>query len=182
MGRLSKKPIPIPQGVTVREEANSLVFGGPKGEKKLMRMPLADVQVQKDSIVIRAQSGERQSKMNQGTMWAHVRNAIQGVAHGYSKQLEINGIGYRAVMEGDTLVLSLGFVHPIKYKIRPDVRISVEKNVITVSGADKESVGSAAAHIREFKKAEPYKGKGIRYTNEVVRRKSGKKALAAGAG
>ena len=117
--------------------------------------------------------------MNVGTMWSLARNAAQGVLSEFSKVLEIEGIGYRASIEGDTLVLSLGYAQPVRFKIPKDVSVRVEKNVITISGVDKQLVGETAATIRQLKKPEPYKGKGIRYRGEIIRRKAGKKATTA---
>ena len=123
----------------------------------------------------------KQARANWGTTGANVKNAIVGVTEGFSKKLDIQGIGYKAAMEGaSTIVLNLGFTHPIKYAIPEGVKVIVEKNVVTVSGFDRYQVGQTAADIRAYKKPEPYQGKGIRYVGEQVRRKAGKKVAGTG--
>ena len=121
----------------------------------------------------------KQARSNWGTTGAHLRNAIEGVTKGFKKQLDIQGIGYKATMEGANLSLNLGFSHPIKYKTPEGIKISVEKNVVNITGSDRYMVGQVAAKIRQFKKPEPYQGKGIRYVGEQVRRKAGKKVAGA---
>lgn len=179
MSRLAKKPIQIPEGVNVKKNDGELEVGGAKGDIKVKILPFLKVEVGKEnSVTIDFSSGVKQAKINAGTMAALVRNAIAGVAHSFLKVLEMEGVGYRANMEGKTLVLSLGFVNPVKYNPPEGVNVSVEKNVIKVEGIDKALVGRAAAEIRAFKKPEPYKGKGIHYQGEVIKRKAGKKAVA----
>ena len=115
-------------------------------------------------------------------MWSLIKNATQGVSEGFSKALIITGTGYRAALQGNTLVLSLGYAKPIEYRCPPGIEITIEKNTVRVSGIDKELVGRVAAEIRAFRKPEPYKGKGIRYKDEVIIRKAGKKAVTAAPG
>jgi len=181
MSRLAKKPVILPEGVTVKADSGMLSFKGPKGETMLRMLPFIKVSVKDQSIEIAPEGGERQSKANAGTMWSLAKNAAEGVSSGFKKVLEIEGVGYRASLEGKTLLLALGYVHPVKFEIPEGVSITVEKNVVTVSGIDKHDVGQAAATIRQFKKPEPYKGKGIRYQGEIVKRKAGKKAATASA-
>ncbi|MEK7193725.1 MAG: 50S ribosomal protein L6 [Patescibacteria group bacterium] len=181
MSRLIKKSIIIPQSVTVSSDERILTAVGSKGEKKVPILPYLKVVIEGGQITVTSSENHKQARSNQGTMWALIRNAIQGVAEGFVKILEIHGVGYRAAIEGKTLVLNLGFVNPIRYDSPQGVTVVVEKNLIIVSGVDKEAVGQTAAEIRAFKKPEPYKGKGIRYKGEVVRRKAGKKAATAGA-
>ncbi|KKW16411.1 MAG: 50S ribosomal protein L6 [Parcubacteria group bacterium GW2011_GWA1_50_14] len=182
MSRLSRKPIQIPEGVTVSVDGLLISVRGPKGEKTLPLLPFITVHSDSGAVTVQSEHHMTQANINTGTMWSLVRNAIQGVSSGFSKNLEIMGVGYRAAMEGGTLVLSLGFVNPIRFTPPEGVSVIVEKNVIRISGVDKEKVGQAAAEIRAFKKPEPYKGKGIRYEGEIVQRKAGKKAATAGAG
>lgn len=179
MSRLAKKPVNIISGVTVTQDGNLLNFKGPKGEKQLKLLDGVAVKIEGENINVSPTRNSKVAKMNTGTMWALIRNAISGLTTGFSKVLEIEGVGFKAALEGKTLVLNLGFVNPVRFESPEGITITVEKNVITISGSDKQAVGQAAAQIRSFKKPEPYKGKGIRYRGEVVRRKSGKKAAAA---
>lgn len=180
MGRLSKKPITLTHGVSLQQNEAELFLKGPKGEVRLRTLPFLKVNCEGDTITIVAESKSRQARINQGTMWSLIRNAVRGTAEGFTKTLEITGIGYRASIEGNTLVLSVGYSHPIRFEPPHGVTITVEKNMITVTGADRELVGRAAAEIRAFKKPEPYKGKGIHYEKEVIRRKAGKKVAGTG--
>lgn len=175
MSRLAKKPIQIKEGVTVARSGDFLFFKGPKGEHKLKIPAGAEVAVDGGLISVK---GDRVAS---GTSWSLINNAIQGVAAEFSKILELEGIGYRAVMEGGEIVLFLGYAQPVRVKLPAGAAVKVDKNVITVSGVDKELVGRVAANIRALKKPEPYKGKGIRYRGEIVRRKVGKKAATTGA-
>jgi len=180
MSRLNKKTIAIPSNVTLTQADGVLSFKGPQGERKLNVLPYIEVALEAQTVRVSSPHNHKQARINQGTMWSLIRNAIEGVANGFKKVLEINGVGYRAALEGKTLVLSLGFVNPIRFTPPEDITLSVEKNIIRISGIDKESVGQTAAEIRGFKRPEPYKGKGIRYEGEVVRRKAGKKAATTG--
>jgi len=177
MGRLSKKPIKLLAGVTFRQAGKELIFEGSKGKLGLNIIPFVTVALEGDSLIVRSEVDNKQAMMNEGTMWSLVKNAVQGVAEGFTKNLEINGIGYKVNLEGHTLILHLGFTQPIRFDLPVGVTITVEKNLIKISSTDKQLVGQAAAEIRAFKKPEPYKGKGIRYQGEVVRRKAGKKAI-----
>jgi len=176
MSRLAKKPIQIPEGVTVERKDGFLNFKGPKGEKSVGEMQYVDVDIVDKNINVKTSKEFKQARANLGTMTSHIKNAISGVTLGFSKILELEGVGYRAAIEGKTLVMSLGFSHPIRLESPKGITIIVEKNQITVSGVDKQAVGQIAAEIRSFRKPEPYKGKGIHYKGEVIRRKSGKKA------
>jgi len=176
MSRLAKKPIQIPEGVTVERKDGFLNFKGPKGEKSVGEMQHVDVDIVDKNINVKTSKEFKQARANLGTMTSHIKNAISGVTLGFSKILELEGVGYRAAIEGKTLVMSLGFSHPIRLESPKGITIIVEKNQITVSGVDKQAVGQIAAEIRSFRKPEPYKGKGIHYKGEVIRRKSGKKA------
>ena len=179
MSRLAKKPITIPTGVTVTASGGRLAVKGPKGEKELALLPRIAVKIEGDMITVATEGKDKQSRANCGTMWSLTNSAVQGVVQGFTKVLQIEGIGYRAVLEGKTLVLSLGYAHPVKVEPSPKVVVQVEKNMVTISGVDKELVGKTAAEIRALKPPEPYKGKGIRYQGEVIRMKAGKKASTA---
>lgn len=181
MSRLIKKPISVPAGVVVAKEEGALIVRGAKGERRLTILPLIEVGVGAEAITVALLGSSKQSRANSGTMWSLIVNAIEGVTKGFSKKLEIEGVGYRANMEGSTLILSLGYVEPVRFPLPEGVTVTTEKGGITISGIDKELVGRVAARIRALKKPEPYKGKGIRYEGEVVRRKVGKKAVASSA-
>lgn len=181
MSRLNKKPVHILPNVSVSQDGNMINVKGPLGTKVLPCLPFVDIVVADSTVRVTSGHAHRQARMNQGTMWSLLKNAIHGVANGFMKTLEISGVGYRALLEGKVLVLSLGYVNPIRFEPPSGISIVVEKNSIKISGIDKEIVGLVAAKIRSFRKPEPYKGKGIRYEGEVIRRKTGKKAAAAGA-
>ena len=153
---------------------------GPKGEVTVKVLPHVVVTVQSGAVSVKPITEEKESSMYSGTMWSLIRNALEGVSGGFLKVLEIEGIGYKAAMEAKTLVLSLGFTNQVRFDPPPGVTIVVEKATIKISGVNKELVGRVAAQIRSLKKPEPYKGKGIHYVDEVIRRKAGKKAAAAG--
>ena len=182
MSKIGKKPIIIPEGVEVKINDGFLSFKGRNGELSVKVLPFVKPEIKDETIVFIIQNKSKQARANWGTQRALAQNAIIGVNEGFNKSLLIEGIGYRASTEalpagrqGNTLVLSLGLSHPVKFAPPDGIKISVEKNIIKVSGADKELVGRAAANIRAFKKPEPYKGKGIRYEGEIIRRKAGKK-------
>jgi large subunit ribosomal protein L6 len=175
MSRIGKKPILIPSGVEAKTEGNVIKIKGPKGELQRTFLPDVNVEIANGSIQI---SPKIQSK-NAAAFWGLTRalifNMVKGVTDGFEKKLDIQGIGYKASVEGEKVVLYVGFSHAVKIEIPKEIKVSVEKSIITVSGADKEVVGQLAANIRKAKPMEPYKGKGLKYVNEIVRRKVGKK-------
>ncbi|MDD3399581.1 MAG: 50S ribosomal protein L6 [Candidatus Paceibacterota bacterium] len=178
MSRIGKKPILIPQGVEIKIEGQKVTVKGPKGELSREVRPEIKV-VQEDSqLVISPQKETKETAAFWGLTRALLANDIKGVTEGFVKRLEIEGVGYRAALEGQDLNLQMGFSHPVKIKAPEGITFSVEKNVIIVSGIDKGLVGQTSARIRAVKPPEPYKGKGIRYEGEQVRRKLGKKAVA----
>ena len=176
MSRIGKKPILIPDGVEVKVDGSNVSVKGPKGDLSLdIRNEIA-VQVKEGQIIATPKIHIKQTKAFLGLTRALVANMVKGVNQGYEKKLEINGIGYKANLEGKDLLLFLGFTNPVKIVCPEGITISVEKNIITISGIDKYLVGQIAATIRSKKKPEPYKGKGIKYLDEIIRRKAGKKA------
>ena len=179
MSRVGKKPIQIPQGVEVKISGQKVMVRGPKGELSREVRPEIGVEVKEGKILVSPKIETKKTKALWGLTRALIANMIKGVTEGYEKKLEIEGIGFRASVEGENLVLSVGFTHPVKIKAPEGIKFSVEKNIITVSGTDKELVGQMAAKIRAIRPPEPYKGKGIRYVGERVRRKVGKKAATA---
>lgn len=179
MSKIGKKIIIIPDNVKAEIKEKEILIKGPKGE---LRVPIFDgfkVELDGNSLkVIPPQSQKKSTFAFWGTLRALIANAVKGVSEGFEKKLEIEGIGYRANVEGNTLVLNLGFSHPVRFEIPKGITITVEKNLITVTGVDKQLVGQTAAKIRSFREPEPYKGKGIHYLGEHIRRKAGKKASA----
>jgi large subunit ribosomal protein L6 len=174
MSRIGKKPIEISAGVDVKIEGQKVIIKGPKGELQKSIRPEIKLELKEGKLFLSSQHSPFL-----GLSRALLANMIKGVVEGYEKKLEIEGIGYKAALEGQDLVLNIGFTHPIKIKApEGKIKFTVEKSLITVSGADKELVGQLAARIRSVRPPEPYKGKGIRYQGEHVRRKLGKKAAA----
>lgn len=151
---------------------------GPKGQVDVSLLSGTAVSVEGDAVYVKAAEG-MEPGANLGTMWSNLNNAITGVSEAFSKVLEIEGVGYRAAVEGKALVLTLGFSHPIRFALPEGISAAVDKNTITISGVDKQMVGQVAAEVRSYRKPEPYKGKGIHYRGEVIRRKVGKKAATA---
>lgn len=180
MSRIGKQPIQIPEGVEVKIEANKVVVKGPRGEITKEIRPEIKIEMKEGKIFVLPQVETKKTKAFWGLTRALLANAVEGVTKGYERQLQIEGIGFRANLEGDSLVLQVGFTHPVKIKSPEGIKFAVEKNIITVSGIDKGLVSQTAAVIRKVKKPEPYKGKGIRYVGEVIRKKVGKKAAGAG--
>ncbi|MBI4032186.1 50S ribosomal protein L6 [Candidatus Berkelbacteria bacterium] len=179
MSRLAKRPIQLPDGVSAALTGQDLVVTGPKGEVRVLVPFGLPVSVNGQAVVI-DQASARTSAV-QGLVARLLLAAIAGVTEGYTIQLEIQGVGYRAQMQGKDLVLNVGFSHPVSVTAPEGVELAVQKSTISVSGIDKQLVGQVAANIRRIKPPEPYKGKGIRYVGEQVRRKAGKAAKAAGA-
>ncbi|OGH90005.1 MAG: 50S ribosomal protein L6 [Candidatus Magasanikbacteria bacterium RIFOXYD2_FULL_36_9] len=182
MSRIGKKIRKIPQGVTVDLKGDQLVIKGPKGQLSLKLHPRVTVATADGQLTVSVISEENtKDKALWGTFSSIIENMLEGVTVGFKKQLEINGVGYKANLKGESLVLEVGFSHPVELKPEAGIKFEVEKNVITVNGIDKQMVGEMAAQIRSTKKVEPYKGKGIKYVGEVVRRKAGKTAAKGAA-
>ena len=170
MSKLAKKPFSIPEGVTVGKDNNRLILKGEKGELVLTIPPGIEVAKKENAVAV---SGKESRIV--GLFTSLVKNVITGINQGFRKELELVGVGYKAEVAGDILRLALGFSHPVEYKIPEGVKITmVENTKVVVEGVDKQLVGQVAAEIRKLRPPEPYKGKGIRYVGEVVRRKSGK--------
>lgn len=176
MSRIGKMPILIPEGVKIETSGRDVKVVGPKGELSLKLKPGIGLAQKENRLKIEAKDGSSETAKLYGLSRTLIANMVKGVTEEFEKKLEFHGVGYRASMEGETLLMHLGFSHPIEYTPRNGVSIKTEKNTITVSGVDKQLVGQTAAEIRDFKKPEPYKGKGIRYVDEKVRRKAGKVA------
>ncbi len=179
MSRLIKKPVIIEEGATVAVDDGMLHVKGPKGEIVLPISADVTIAIEDKNLWVKADAETNNTAIH-GTTGELARSAIEGVTKGFEKILEIEGVGYRAVLEGKELVLFLGYALPVRMPIPDVVTVTLEKNTIKVVGINKEEVGQVAAEIRAFKKPEPYKGKGIHYRGEVIRRKVGKKAGATG--
>jgi len=180
MSRIGKKPIIITEGIKIDISEKEIKVSGPKGELKQTIHPEIKVELSDGKVLVSPKS--KLSKKGRG-LWGLYRvlisNMIEGVSKGFEKKLEIEGVGFKAAVAGDKLVLNLGFVNPVEIKKPDGISFAVEKNLITVSGIDKQLVGETAAIIRKQKKSEPYKGKGIKYQGEKIRRKEGKKVVSS---
>lgn len=176
MSRIANKPIIIPEKTDVSITDGSVVVKGPLGSLSRGLRREVEVAVVDGEVKVTQKVVNNLSKALIGTYASHIRNMIDGVNKPFEKKLIIEGVGFKSEVQGSTLVMALGFSHPVKVEIPKDLTVTAEKNVITVSGINKELVGEFAANIRAFKKPEPYKGKGIRYEGEVIRRKEGKKS------
>lgn len=179
MSRIGKQLITIPNGVTVTIDSNIVTVTGPKGELKL-NIPLKiNVEVKDNQVIVTRVSEEKKTKANHGTTRAHINNMIKGVVEPWKKELEIKGTGYKAALNGNKLRLNVGFIHPVDITAPVGVFFQVpEDTKVIVTGCDKTDVGQVASNIRKVRPPEPYKGKGIRYANEFIKLKAGKKAKA----
>ncbi len=174
MSRVGKKPISIPNGVQVNVDGSKIVFKGAKLTRELETYGRVGIAFKDNELTFSLNGSDAQSKAYWGTYRALSNNIVIGLTSGFSKQLEINGVGYKATVKGKVLELALGFSHPINYNIPDGVEISVDKNIVTIKGSDKQQIGQIAAEIREFRPPEPYKGKGVKYIDERIIRKAGK--------
>ncbi len=180
MSRIGRKPVPLPKGVTAQVTGRTLLIKGPKGEITRTFHPTMAITVEENAVIVRRPSDEHFHKALHGLSRTLVANMVAGVTEGFRKQLEIQGVGYKAEVRPFGLQLVVGFSHPVKYEAPTGVKLSVESNtIVKIEGVDKEMVGQVAAEIRSIRPPEPYKGKGIRYVGEQVRRKAGKTAQAA---
>jgi len=178
MSRVGKNPVAIPSGVEVSVDGNDIVVKKGNEEKRLDTHGRVVAEVKDGEVVLSRVGDDKQSSAYWGTYRALLANVIEGLDKGFKKSLEINGVGYRAAIKGKVLELQLGFSHPVNYDIPDGIDMSVEKNIINIAGTDKQVVGQVAAEIRSFRPPEPYKGKGVKYTDEVIVRKAGKTAAS----
>jgi large subunit ribosomal protein L6 len=174
MSRIGKLPVPIPSGVTITVDQGTITVQGPKGTLEHFVLPEVNIAIEDSQASISRKNDEKLARSQHGLMRALISNMVTGVTKGFEKKLELNGVGFRVSGGGNSLELGIGFSHPVKYQAKEGVTLNVEKNIITVSGIDKQKVGQAAAEIRALKKPEPYKGKGIKYVGEQILRKAGK--------
>ena len=174
MSRIGKLPIQIPSGVTITVDSGIVKVQGPKGNLEQFITPNVTIDMKDNELTVTRKDDSKPAKSEHGLMRSLINNMVVGVTQGFEKKLEVNGVGFRVAGGGQNLEMSLGFSHPVKYAAPAGVEIAVDKMNITVSGISKQQVGQVAAEIRALKKPEPYKGKGIKYADEVIIRKAGK--------
>lgn len=177
MSRIAKKGIKIPQGTNISVSGNIVSVKGPQGELSRNFSPTISLTIADDMVTFENKSGSLESKAALGTIAAHLKNMVSGVNNKFSKKLILEGIGYKMESQGDKVKFALGFSHPVIIDIPKGITVEIEKSNFTVSGINKDDVGEFAARIRDLKKPEPYKGKGFRYSDEVIKRKQGKKSV-----
>jgi len=176
MSRIGKLPIALPAGIEAKVEGTKLIIKNSKETKELETFGRVSIEIKDNSIVMSRVGDDKQSSAYWGTYRALANNIVKGLSEGFTKQLIFNGVGYRAAVKGNVLELNLGFSHPINHEIPAGITVTVEKNTITIKGSDKQLVGQVAADIRGYRPPEPYKGKGIKYSDEHIIRKAGKTA------
>ena len=176
MSRVGKQPIKVPSGVSVKIEDSQILVSGARGSLSMPILPGVLLKNEGETVVVSTKSNNPGLRAKHGLTRTLINNMVEGVDKGFSKKLEVHGVGYRVNLSGQDLKLGLGYSHEVIYKIPESVSVSVDQNTLTISGIDKQQVGQVAAEIRALKKPEPYKGKGIRYANERIIRKSGKSA------
>lgn len=174
MSRVGKLPIKIESGVTITVDNDFVTVEGPKGKLQQFTMEGVKVEQKDGEVVVTRVNDEPKNRAKHGLMRALIQNMVTGVTKGFEKQLEVNGVGFRVALAGSDLKMNLGFSHEVVYKLPDNVKAEVKQNVITISGISKQQVGQVASEIRSLKKPEPYKGKGIKYVDETIIRKSGK--------
>ena len=175
MSRIGRKPVPVPNGVTVTVDGPAITVKGPKGELSRKLHPDMKVKVENGNVTVDRPSDEDRHRALHGLTRSLIANMVEGVTQGYKKQLEITGVGYKAEVKPFGLQLALGYSHPVEYRAPAGIKLSAPQPIVVlIEGADKEKVGQVAAEIRALRKPEPYKGKGVRYQGEQIRRKAGK--------
>lgn len=174
MSRVGKMPITLPTGVSLTSDADTITVTGPKGSLQQFTLPGIKVETSDGQVIVSRANDEAANRARHGLMRSLINNMVVGVDKGFEKKLEINGVGFRVQAQGSDLKFNLGFSHDIIYKVPADIKVGIEQNVISISGASRQAVGQVAAEIRALKKPEPYKGKGIKYSDERIIRKSGK--------
>jgi large subunit ribosomal protein L6 len=178
MSRVGRKVLPLPKGVTVNSSAAGVVVKGPKGELKRDLPAGVSIKVTGQELQVERKDDSRQNRAKHGMIRALVANMVKGVSEGFERKLEINGVGYRADVAGQKLNMALGFSHPVVFELPKGISAKVDKNIVILMGIDKDALGVTAAKIRDIRPPEPYKGKGIKYLEEVIRRKVGKTGAA----
>jgi large subunit ribosomal protein L6 len=176
MSRIGRKPLEIPKGVQVSITSDQVTAKGPKGSLAVKRHQDIEISQDQGSLVFVRKQEIGRVRAAHGLMRALCSNMFTGITKGFERQLEINGVGYKAEIKGQTIVLTLGYSHPIEFKLPEGISAKVEKNILSLSGIDRQALGAAAANVRSFRPPEPYKGKGIKYVGEIIVRKAGKTA------
>ena len=177
MSRIGKQPVNIPEGVQVSIKDNVIEVSGPKGKLTENLVPNVNVEIKDKEVLVSVKNEtNKEERSRWGLQRSLINNMVVGVTEGFTKQLEVNGVGYKVVLQGKKIVLNVGYSHPVNYDLPEVVDAKIEKNVITLTSHNKQVVGQVAAEIRSVRKPEPYKGKGIKYMEEVIRRKEGKVA------
>jgi large subunit ribosomal protein L6 len=182
MSRIGRKVLPLPKGVTLSQKAGAVSVKGPKGE---LSKPLPEgvtIKTEADKVTVLRADDSRENRAKHGLIRAHLANMVKGVTDGWTRELEINGVGYRAEVAGDTINMALGYSHPVAFKLPKGVSAKVDKNRVVLTSADRDLVGQTAAKVRELRPPEPYKGKGVKYVEEVIKRKVGKAGATGGGG
>jgi large subunit ribosomal protein L6 len=174
MSRIGKLPVVIPAGVTITVDQGVVTVTGPKGTLTQAQLPEVELEITDTELQVNRKSDEKLARSQHGLMRALIANMVKGVTEGFEKKLELNGVGYRVSGGGQALNFTLGFSHPVEFKAPEGIQLEVQQNQISVKGISKQAVGQVAADIRSLKKPEPYKGKGIKYLDEQIRRKAGK--------
>jgi large subunit ribosomal protein L6 len=180
MSRIGRKPVVIPKGVTLSQKAGQFSVKGPKGELSKHIPDGVTMKVEGDKIVVSRADDSGPNRAKHGLVRAHLANMVKGVTEGWKRELEINGVGYRAEVSGDSVTFALGYSHPIVFKLPKSISAKVEKNRLTLVSADKDELGQVSAKLRELRPPEPYKGKGVKYAEEVIKKKVGKAAATGG--
>jgi large subunit ribosomal protein L6 len=180
MSRIGRKPVPLPKGVTLTQAGGNYAVKGPKGELKKPLPGGVTIKTEGATLTVVRASDAPADRAKHGLVRAHLANMIKGVTDGWTRELEINGVGYRAEVSGETVTMQLGYSHPVVFKLPKGVGAKVEKNKVILTSADRDSLGQTAAKLRELRAPEPYKGKGVKYAEEVIKRKVGKAGATGG--
>ena len=182
MSRIGRKVIPLPKGVSLNQKPGAVSVKGPKGELSKALPEGVSIKTEADKITVVRADDSRQNRSKHGLLRAHLANMVKGVTDGWTRELEINGVGYRAEVAGENINMALGYSHPVVFKLPKGVSAKVDKNRVILSSADRDLVGQTAAKVRELRPPEPYKGKGVKYVEEVIKRKVGKAGATGGGG
>ena len=182
MSRIGRKPVPLPKGVTLAQKTGAFSVKGPKGELSKAMPTGVSFKTEAYKIIVLRADDSHENRAKHGLMRAHLANMVKGVTEGWTRELEINGVGYRAEVAGDTMTMALGYSHPVVFKLPKGVSAKVDKNRVTLTSSDRDLLGQTAAKVRELRGPEPYKGKGVKYVEEFIKRKVGKAGATGGGG
>jgi large subunit ribosomal protein L6 len=182
MSRIGRKPLPLPKGVTFSQAGGNFGVKGPKGELKKPLPAGVTIKTAADKLNVERADDSPENRAKHGLVRANLANMIKGVTEGWTRELEINGVGYRAEVAGETITLQLGYSHPVVFKLPKGVGAKVDKNKVVLTSSDRDALGQTAAKLRELRAPEPYKGKGVKYSEEVIKRKVGKAGATGGGG